>query len=128
MTKIKVTLGPNAYSFHDQSTGITIARGEIKELTPAQLNKNRIKKAIASGHLRQVYEPISSETYTQEAIEKLDKRLNKLFDKGEEPGKAAKKFSLEELKRIAEFNDIKVEEGDTAADIIEVIFETYGSK
>ena len=28
---IKVTVGAKAYSFHDQSTGITIARGEERE-------------------------------------------------------------------------------------------------
>ncbi len=31
-TKVKV--GSKAYIFHDQSTGITIKKGEIKELTP----------------------------------------------------------------------------------------------
>lgn len=35
-TKVKV--GSKAYIFHDQSTGITIKKGEIKELTPQQYN------------------------------------------------------------------------------------------
>ncbi len=31
MDKYKVTVGAKAYSFHDQSTGITICRGERKK-------------------------------------------------------------------------------------------------
>lgn len=38
-----VTVGPRAYSFHDQSTGITISRGEAKELTSSiQFKENPI--------------------------------------------------------------------------------------
>lgn len=36
-----VTVGSRAYSFHDQSTGITIARGEVKELSSRQFNSKR---------------------------------------------------------------------------------------
>ena len=36
MDKYKVTVGAKAYSFHDQSTGITICRGEEKELSARQ--------------------------------------------------------------------------------------------
>ena len=35
-TKVKV--GTKAYIFHDPSTGITVKKGEIKELTVAQYN------------------------------------------------------------------------------------------
>ena len=31
--KYTVTVGPRAYSFHDQSTGITVCKGEDKELS-----------------------------------------------------------------------------------------------
>ena len=48
-TKVKV--GSKAYIFHDQSTGITIKKGEIKELTPQQYNSKRIRSAINGGHL-----------------------------------------------------------------------------
>ena len=34
--KYTVTVGPRAYSFHDQSTGITVCRGEDKELSRRQ--------------------------------------------------------------------------------------------
>ena len=47
-TKVKV--GSKAYIFHDQSTGITIKKGEIKELTPQQYNSKRIRSAINGGH------------------------------------------------------------------------------
>ena len=54
--KYQVTTGPNAYSFYDQSTGINIIRGEVKELTGAQYRTKRIQMAINSGHLVMVQE------------------------------------------------------------------------
>lgn len=52
--KIKVTVGAKAYSFHDQSTGITIARGEERELTLRQFGSKKIQMALNSGHLRMI--------------------------------------------------------------------------
>lgn len=126
--KYKVTTGPKAYSFHDQTTGITIARGETKELTPAQFMKPRIQKALLAGHIRQVMEPKDPARYTKADIEKLDKKLHKLFEKGVEPVKAAKNFTLDEAKLIAEFNQLQPEADDTVVTLVEAIFETYGSK
>ena len=49
--KYIVTVGPRAYSFHDQSTGITVCKGEDKELSRRQYRTQKIQKAIAAGHL-----------------------------------------------------------------------------
>ena len=45
MDKYKVTVGAKAYSFHDQSTGITICRGEEKELSARQYRTKKIQMA-----------------------------------------------------------------------------------
>lgn len=74
-TKVKV--GSKAYIFHDQSTGITIKKGEIKELTPQQYNSKRIRSAINGGHL----------VITNENIEKEIKKDVKVDNK-----KAIEKF------------------------------------
>ena len=46
MDKYTVTVGPKAYSFHDQTTGITIARGQKKELTPQEKSKELLLPVI----------------------------------------------------------------------------------
>lgn len=124
----QVTVGPNAYSFNDQSTGITIAKGEVKELTPSQFSNRRIQRALITGHLRQVMEPKSPERYSQKDIEKLNNKLRKQFDKGLEPSKAAKSYSLEEAKLMAATHDIESDEGDTVVTLIEAIYDSYGSE
>ena len=58
-TKVKV--GTKAYIFHDTSTGITVKKGEIKELTVAQYNSKRIRSAINGGHLVITNENIEKE-------------------------------------------------------------------
>lgn len=80
--KYTVTVGPRAYSFHDQSTGITVCRGEDKELSRRQFRAPKIQKAIASGHLIIIADKSEIEKYSEADIEKLDKRLNAQFKKG----------------------------------------------
>lgn len=126
--KYKITTGPKAFSFHDQSTGITIARGEVKELTPSQFNKPRIQRALITGHLRQVMESKEPARYTKADIKKLDKKLHDLFNGGVEAVKAAKNFTLDEAKLIAELNNLQPEADDTVVTLVEAIYETYGSK
>lgn len=124
----KVTTGPNAYSFHDQSTGINISRGEIKELTPAQYSKPRIKRALLSGHLQAVMDPKEPVRYTKGDIKKLDKKLRDLFNNGIDATKAAKSFTLEDLKVVANFNGLEPESGDTNVTLVEDIYGVYGSE
>ncbi len=52
MTTYIVTVGTNAYSFiTTRVTGISIAKGEERELTARQYRTKRIQKALVSGHL-----------------------------------------------------------------------------
>jgi hypothetical protein len=122
----KVTVGANALSFHDQSTGITIAKGEVKELNSNQARNRRIMRALNSGHLQYVTETKEVKKYSKSDIEKLLTRLNKQYEKGIEPAKAAKTYTLEEATLMAKSLDIEIEEGDTVADIIEVICQEFG--
>lgn len=128
MNNYKITLGPNAYSFHDQSTGITLAKGEVKTITPAQFSNRRIRKAINSGHLQIVMDVKEPKKYTDKEIERLNTKLKKFFDKGVEPAKTVKSFSLEELNLIAKFNDIEPDNDDTNITLVEAIFESYGEE
>lgn len=74
-----VTVGTNAYSFNDQVTGISIAKGEERELTARQYRTKRIQKALVSGHLVLVPDKNKTAKYTAEDIEKLDKKLAAQF-------------------------------------------------
>lgn len=123
MAKRKVTIGNKAYSFHDQALGITICRGEVVELTSKQLSSKHISQALNGGHLRYVDES-EIKKYTDEDIEKLDKKLTSSFKKGVKPEKIAKEFSLEEAKLLADKHGIEVESSDTPETIILAISET----
>lgn len=82
--KYKVTVGAKAYSFHDQSTGITICRGEEKELSARQYRTKKIQMALNSGHLRLVLDKKATDKYSNDDIDKLEKKLNAQFEKGME--------------------------------------------
>lgn len=126
MANIKVTLGERAYSFSDQATGIFLARGEVKELTPRQYSTKRIQRAISQGHLRLVLEAVDKvKKYSEKDIEKLTKRLQTAHGKGQEPAKVAKAFSFEELKLVAEKLGFEVAEDDTVESLIKTIFEDF---
>ena len=62
--KYTVTVGPRAYSFQDQSTGITVCRREDKELSRRQFRAPKIQKAIASGHLIIIADKSEIEKYS----------------------------------------------------------------
>lgn len=125
--KIKVTLGPNAYSFNDQSTGLSISRGEIKELTARQANTPRVKRALSQGHLQLVMDPKEAKKYSKEDIEKLIHKLKSQHAKGMEVAKVAKGYSLEEIKLIAEEFGYTVDKDDTATTLLTSIFEEFES-
>ena len=80
--KYKVTTGPNAYSFYDQSTGINIIRGEVKELTGAQYRTKRIQMAINTGHLVMVPDGARVDKYDEKAIERLYKKMKRQQSNG----------------------------------------------
>ena len=124
--KYTVTVGPRAYSFHDQSTGITVCRGEDKELR-RQFRAPKIQKAIASGHLIIIADKSEIEKYSEADIEKLDKRLNAQFKKGMTLEKLAKGYSLEELKLVAGLHEIVAEKDDTVETLIQALLEEFES-
>jgi len=119
--KYQVTTGPNAYSFYDQSTGINIIRGEVKELTGAQYRTKRIQMALNSGHLVMVQEGAKVNKYDDKAVEKLYKKMKKQQSNGMEISKIAKAYSLEEAKLVAKSKGVEYDEKDTVQSILEVL-------
>ena len=125
--KYTVTVGPRAYSFHDQSTGITVCKGEDKELSRRQYRTQKIQKAIAAGHLIIVADKSDIEKYSESDIEKLDKRLNAQFKKGMTLEKLSKGYSLEELKLVANLHEIVAEKNDTVETLLQALLEEFES-
>lgn len=123
--KIKVTVGAKAYSFHDQSTGITIARGEERELTLRQLGSKKIQMALNSGHLRMIADKNKVEKYSASDLDKLEKKLTAQFEKGMEVAKIAKAYTLEELTLIAARHEIVAEKNDTPVTLVQALLEEF---
>ena len=123
-----ITLGEKAYSFHEPTLGITIARGEVKELTDRQLSSRRIRAALNAGHLRIVTEnPGDVKKYSDDTLNKLDNKLKKQVDKGVYVGKISKSYTLEEAKLLAAKHNIELEESDTLETIIAAIADDIKS-
>lgn len=123
--KVKVTVGAKAYSFHDQSTGITIARGEERELTLRQLGSKKIQMALNSGHLRMIADKNKVEKYSASDLDKLEKKLTAQFEKGMEVAKIAKAYTLEELTLIAARHEIVAEKNDTPVTLVQALLEEF---
>lgn len=123
--KIKVTVGAKAYSFHDQSTGITIARGEERELTLRQFGSKKIQMALNSGHLRMIADKNKVEKYSSNDLDKLEKKLTAQFEKGMEVAKIAKAYTLEELTLIAARHEIVAEGNDTPVTLVQALLEEF---
>lgn len=123
--KIKVTVGAKAYSFHDQSTGITIARGEERELTLRQFGSKKIQMALNSGHLRMIADKNKVEKYSANDLAKLEKKLTAQFEKGMEVAKIAKAYTLEELTLIAARHEIVAEKNDTPVTLVQALLEEF---
>ena len=123
--KIKVTVGAKAYSFHDQSTGITIARGEERELTLRQFGSKKIQMALNSGHLRMIADKNKIEKYSSNGLDKLEKKLTAQFEKGMEVAKIAKAYTLEELTLIAARHEIVAEKNDTPVTLVQALLEEF---
>lgn len=123
--KIKVTVGAKAYSFHDQSTGITISRGEERELTLRQFGSKKIQMALNSGHLRMIADKNKIEKYSSNDLDKLEKKLTAQFEKGMEVAKIAKAYTLEELTLIAARHEIVAEKNDTPVTLVQALLEEF---
>jgi len=120
-----ITLGPKANGFFDQTTGITIARGEKVEINDRQLRSRRIAMALNSGHL--VFAQPEQEVKKEKEIDlqKLDKKLKAQYEKGVTLDKMSKDITMDQAKALAEIHEIEVDEGDTVKDIIEAIIEDF---
>lgn len=120
-SKYFVTVGPRAYSFYDQSTGINVIKGEVKELTGAQYRTKRVQMAINSGHLRIVQNDNEVKKYSNSDIDKLYKRMQKQLEKGMEISKIAKSYTLQEAQLVAKANGITFDSTDTVESILNVL-------
>ena len=120
-----ITLGPKANGFFDQTTGITIARGEKVEINDRQLRSRRIAMALNSGHLvfAQPDQEVKKEKETD--LQKLDKKLKAQYEKGVTMDKMSKDITMDQAKALAETHEIEVAEDDTVKDIIEAIIEDF---
>lgn len=114
-----VSLGDNAYSFYDSSTGIQVVRGEVVELSLRQLAAPKIRKALINGHLQYVAD--KNEIVNEVDTETLQVKFDKLVEAGMDAGKIAKAFTIEEVKALAEDNNITVEKDDTVLSIVEAL-------
>lgn len=114
-----VSLGDNAYSFYDPSTGIQVVRGEVVELSLRQLAAPKIRKALINGHLQYVAD--KNEVVNEVDSETLKAKFDKLVEAGMDAGKIAKAFTMEEAKTLAEDNKITLEEDDTVLSIVEAL-------
>lgn len=129
METFKVKLGSKAYTFHDSYTGITVCKGEIKELTAYQLNSKRVKSALASGHLVYSYDEIKEPKTVEDTnrIKNLKSKFESMYKSGTDESKLEKSFNLSDLKLIAKEFDVIPDEGDTKADLVKAIIEEIDS-
>lgn len=117
-------LGKRANIFHDPSVGLTITKGDVKEVAAAILNNKRVKTAIHSGHLVVVDEPVEEKVENLEDTVKGNlEKLSSMAQAGKSIKDIAKAFKLDELKLMAEAEGIEVEESDTKEDILGVLLE-----
>lgn len=124
MATTKLTVGDKAQVFHDQSTGITICKGEVVTLRDNQLKTRRVQQALNSGHLVIVRDKQDSgKKYTKADINKLQEKLKAQYEKGMEIEKMAGSYTLEEAKLLAEHNGVTIEESDTIESILKAILE-----
>ena len=117
-----VTVSENANIFHDPFSGLTIAKGEVKELALSQLASKRVRTALASGHL--VYaEPTlkEGEKKIEPTVEELESKFLELASTEEGKAKLVKSFNLDQLKVLATHYGFELEATDTKASLVESI-------
>ena len=122
MTHI-VTVGNNAQSFHDASTGITVCKGEKVTLRNNQYSSPRIRQALATGHLILCQDDAPAQVTNEEDINKLDKKISSQFKKGMAIEKISTGVTLEQAKKLAAMHEVTVEDNATVVDILGAILE-----
>ena len=123
MMTYTVTVGHNAQSFHDASTGITVCKGEKVTLRNNQYSSPRIRQALATGHLILCQDNAPAQVTSKEDINKLDNKVANQFKKGMAIEKIATGVTLEQAKQLAVLHEVTVEDNDTVVDILGAIFE-----
>lgn len=126
-----VTVNENSSIFHDQTTGITVLKGQVKKLNEYQQNSRRIQNALSSGHLVVVTDPEKlpkegedmKKLNEAEKVDILKNKFESMYKAGLGTQKFVQNFSLEELKEIASEYDIEAEEKDTKATLVEAILK-----
>ena len=118
-----VTVGSNAQSFHDASTGITVCKGEKVTLRNNQYSSPRIRQALATGHLILCQDEAPATVSSAEDISKIDKKVATQYKKGMEIDKIATGVTLEQAKKLAALHEVTVEDDDTVVDILGAILE-----
>ena len=118
-----VTVGSNAQSFHDASTGITVCKGEKVTLRSNQYSSPRIRQALATGHLILCQDEAPAQVTSEKDINKLDKKVTTQFKKGMTIEKISTGVTLEQAKQLAVLHEVTVEDNDTVVDILGAILE-----
>ena len=120
-----ITVGKRANIFHDPSSGITVCKGDIVEVSNRHLMSKRVKGAINAGHLIYV-DKAAEEAKADEGVntDALLQKFNSLTVKHDsDSAKIAKNFTLDELKELAKSLDIEPEDNDTKEDLVKAILE-----
>jgi predicted RNA-binding protein with TRAM domain len=120
-----ISLGPKANGFFDQTTGLTIARGEKIEVNDRQLRSRRIAMALNQGHLIFVQPDQKIDKEKEVDIQKLEKKLKAQYEKGVTLDKMIKDITMDQAKALADAHEIEIAEGDTVKDIIEAVVEDF---
>lgn len=120
-----ITVGKRANIFHDPTSGITVCKGDIVEVSNRHLMSKRVKGAINAGHLIYV-DKAAEEAKADEGVntDALLQKFNSLSVKHDsDSAKIAKNFTLDELKELAKSLDIEPEDNDTKEDLVKAILE-----
>ena len=120
-----ITVGKRANIFHDPTSGITVCKGDIVEVSNRHLMSKRVKGAINAGHLiyvdKAAEEAKADEGVNTEAL--LQKFNSRSVKHDSDSAKIAKNFTLDELKELAKSLDIEPEDNDTKEDLVKAILE-----
>ena len=125
---VYVKLGPKANFFFDAFTGVSVAKGEIKELRDSQVNSIKIRNALSTRHLVYSDKPGSGKEKEKtveykESIKDLNQKVLDRFNSGMEISKIAKDITIDQAKQLAEENGVEVEDTDTVETILEAILD-----
>ena len=117
-------LGDRAGYFYDPYTEISIAKNEVVEVKNSDLFGKKIRAAISSGHIVLTDDPkLVKNTDEKEAILAKFSKLTAKFKKDGvyDLEKIGSKLNDEEVKLLAEYSEVTIEEGDSKEEILKAI-------